>query len=369
MAVEAGRPVRTPRPLGVRSSRPASLLVRLDRRWRAHPATLEPARRRTQPAGPARCGRYRAEVSGVPATIRPWNGPADTTAMQRLASRLWPLGLHPGGLGWSAAIGQLADQILLAEQPHRLVGWAGITGTEISLAADPAAPDAAGDLVAAIVDLANAIDVTVTLADRDTVALEVVTSAGFRLDPEAGLIYGMSRPATMERPELPTGYRIRPVAEEEFDARVAVHRAAWRPVTLPFPAEVAATISPLVTSRFTAEHYAKVRQTYLYDPALDLVCEAPDGSLAACCIAWWAADLGVAEIEPLGIVPEHRRRGLAGAMCLQVAALVHDLGGSEVFINTGPSPDYPVPALTYAKVGFTATARARSYRRVRSKSR
>ncbi len=45
--------------------------------------------------------------------------------MQPLASRLWPGGLHPGSLGWAAAIGQLADRIVLAGDGD-LAGWAGI---------------------------------------------------------------------------------------------------------------------------------------------------------------------------------------------------------------------------------------------------
>src|SRR2546425_1265204 len=32
--------------------------------------------------------------------VRPCADPSDTTAMQQLASRLWPRGPHAGGLGW-----------------------------------------------------------------------------------------------------------------------------------------------------------------------------------------------------------------------------------------------------------------------------
>jgi predicted GNAT family acetyltransferase len=91
------------------------------------------------------------------------------------------------------------------------------------------------------------------------------------------------------------------------------------------------------------------------------VVEASDGSLVACCIAWFDPATGVAAIEPLGVVPEHRGRGLAGALCLAVATRVTDLGGLEVFINTGPRSEYPAPARAYAKVGFDRFSRGRSY--------
>jgi hypothetical protein len=103
--------------------------------------------------------------------VRPWEGPADTAAMQRLASRLWPRGSHAGGLGWEAASGQLPREIALAGDDG-LAGWAGLTAGELVLQADPASP--AGAVLAA-------------------------------------------------------GYRVRSVHDDELDARVEVHRAAWRP--------------------------------------------------------------------------------------------------------------------------------------------
>jgi hypothetical protein len=34
--------------------------------------------------------------------------------VQRLASRLWPRGPHPGDLGWAIAIAHLANRVVLA---------------------------------------------------------------------------------------------------------------------------------------------------------------------------------------------------------------------------------------------------------------
>jgi GNAT superfamily N-acetyltransferase len=106
-----------------------------------------------------------------------------------------------------------------------------------------------------------------------------------------------------------------------------------------------------------------VRRTWLYDQSRDLVVEAPDGSLAACCIAWWDPAARCAEIEPLGVLPGHRRRGLATAMCMAVAAQVAALGGDQVHINTGPRADYPAPAATYLAAGFTVIRLGGSYAR------
>jgi GNAT superfamily N-acetyltransferase len=190
-----------------------------------------------------------------------------------------------------------------------------------------------------------------------------VTAAGFARLPGAEPVAGMFRAASPAGPARPAGYRIRGVRAGELDARVEAHRAAWRPATLPWPADVLPTVSPEATSRFTMSHYEQVRRTWLYDQDLDLVVEAPDGTLAACCIAWWDPAAGCAEIEPLGVVPDHRRRGLATAMCWEVAARVAALGGNQVFINTSPRPDYPAPAQTYLAAGFEVVSRGHLYRR------
>ena len=104
-----------------------------------------------------------------------------------------------------------------------------------------------------------------------------------------------------------------------------------------------------------------MQETWLYDPELDLVVVAPDGSLAGCCLAWYDATTGVAGIEPLGVVPEHRGRGLAGMLCLEAAERVRRTGGREMFINTGPRVEYPAPGRAYARAGFETFSRARTY--------
>jgi len=151
----------------------------------------------------------------------------------------------------------------------------------------------------------------------------------------------------------------------ERDTRVEVHRRAWRPATQPWPGDPPASVTEESTSRFSDALYERVRATWLYDPAFDLVVEAPDGSLAACCIAWWDPAIGCAEIEPVGVVPEHRRRGLASAMCWQVIEQVRAAGGRQVFIGVRPDSAYPAPAQTYLAAGFDFEVRGRVYRRMR----
>jgi GNAT superfamily N-acetyltransferase len=85
--------------------------------------------------------------------------------------------------------------------------------------------------------------------------------------------------------------------------------------------------------------------------------------LAACCIVWWDPAIGVAEVEPLGVVPAHRRLGLAGVLCMEAAARVEARGGHTVYINSSPDPAYPAPNAAYAAAGFRLVERGRTFRR------
>jgi GNAT superfamily N-acetyltransferase len=304
--------------------------------------------------------------------MRTWQGPADTTAMQRLARRCWPSGPHPGGIGWSGATEQLPAKVVLAvAEDGGIAGWAGVTAGSVVVQADPASPAAAEGLIKWAVAVAPPGEVTVEVFDGDETVRGAVAEAGFVPAPDADPVGGMFRDVGVGpggpggRAGLPDGYRIRSVRAGEGDARVEVHRRAWRPATLPWPGDPPPSVTQDTSSRFTAALYEQVRAAWLYDPVFDLVVEAQDGSLAACCIAWWDPAIGCAEIEPVGVVPEHRRHGLASAMCRQVIEQVRAVGGRQVFINVAPKPDYPAPAQTYLAAGFDFEVRGRLYHRTR----
>ena len=180
------------------------------------------------------------------------------------------------------------------------------------------------------------------------------------------------------------GYAIRPVRSDEIAARVEVHRAAWKPSSIPYIDGRA--VDPDAESSFTAEAYESVRSAWLYDPSLDLVAVADDnddGGFGAWCIAWFDPSTGVCEIEPLGVAPEHRRHGRAVALCIEVAALVADRGGTHTCTSTAshspatsprrrrtsppgssssrgrrPTPRWAAPRSTSATTRTTDTARA-----------
>ncbi len=292
----------------------------------------------------------------------------DVEGVQRLASRVWPAGWHPGGLGWDLARHTLADEIVVAgDRDGTVIGWASRGGHDIG-EFHAQVDRGRADVAAALVDWMVA---GASLSSRSKIAVwdgaeelqAEVQGAGFAASSRrewAGMFREVDG-AEGDRRRTVAGYTIRSVRESarELEARVAVHRRAWRPASLPYVD--GRSVNPEAESSFTAEAYEAVRSTWLYDAELDLVAVASDGELAACCIGWFDPATSVTEIEPMGVAPEHRRRGLAVALSLEIAARAEARGGSQVFVNTAPRADYPAPASAYAQAGFQLVERATTY--------
>ena len=286
----------------------------------------------------------------------------DTGGMQRLASRLWPSGWHPGGLGWGLSRQALAASVVVAtDDDGAIVGFAGRGGDEITHV-ERDRDDVADALVTWLLEIDEKAPITVW--DGADALARAVSRAGLEpvgREPWSGMLLDVAVTHDDPRRHI-DGYSIRPVRAVETAARVEVHRAAWKPSSIPYID--GRPVDPDAESSFTLAAYQSVRGAWLYDGSLDLVAVADDdhnGPFGACCIAWFDPATGVCEIEPLGVAPEHRRRGLAIALCLEVAHAVHERGGTHVYINAQPQPGYVASSSAYLAAGFELVERATTY--------
>jgi ribosomal protein S18 acetylase RimI-like enzyme len=156
-----------------------------------------------------------------------------------------------------------------------------------------------------------------------------------------------------------TNYNVR--AANDDDDLVGIHVASWQPSSLPFAPQPATPLRDDAASSFSAATLSDLQSAWPYDRRLHLVAEAPDGSLAASCIVWFDATSRVGAIEPLGVHPEHRRRGLAGALCHYAIAQVRARQGREVVIHPRGDPGYPAALGAYQRVGFAIRERTRVF--------
>jgi ribosomal protein S18 acetylase RimI-like enzyme len=140
-------------------------------------------------------------------------------------------------------------------------------------------------------------------------------------------------------PTLPAGYTIRPVAgETEVEALVALHRAAFG------------------TEHMTAAERLTWMRAPDYDPALDLVAVAPDGSLAAYCFCAIRREenrlsgRNDGDTDPLATHPAHQGRGLARALLCAGMARLRARGAERSLLGTS-SDNRPMQAAAQA-VGY-----------------
>ena len=143
----------------------------------------------------------------------------------------------------------------------------------------------------------------------------------------------------------PEGFALRTVHEADIEGRVEAHRSAFHP------------------SRVTVESYGNVMRAWPYRADLDCVAVAPDGRVAAYCLAWLDEQNRAGELEPVGTHADFRRRGLAAAVCAFALRRLREEGAERAVVYARGDAAYPAPRLLYESLGFRARARTLTFRR------
>ena len=91
---------------------------------------------------------------------------------------------------------------------------------------------------------------------------------------------------------------------------------------------------------------------------------APDGTLAAYCIAWFDPRTRTVEIEPLGTHPEYRRLGLGRAIVEEVKRRSAARGARSVMVWGGHDNDVAIHM--YESAGLRSRRVLRDYERTLS---
>jgi ribosomal protein S18 acetylase RimI-like enzyme len=150
-------------------------------------------------------------------------------------------------------------------------------------------------------------------AQRDALARHGFTEPG-----DALRYHALDLPAAPDVSRSPGDFRYRTADIADLHERVAIHRDVWG--------------QPGRPSRVTDTSYAEVRVQWPYRESLDCVIEAPDGRFAAYCLCWLDAENGVGELEPVGVRPEFRRRGLGSAVCTLTLGRLHAEGRKQAIV-------------------------------------
>ena len=145
------------------------------------------------------------------------------------------------------------------------------------------------------------------------------------------MLRDLSKP--LPSPRLPQGFAVRSIAGvQEAEAVAAMHRAAFG------------------TEYMTTEHRLTIMSTSEYDPSLDLVVVAPDGTIAANCICSVSKERDIGNTDPIATHPDFQRLGLARALLITGLGLLKERGVS--FAQLGTSGDNFPMQRTAESAGF-----------------
>jgi predicted N-acetyltransferase YhbS len=101
----------------------------------------------------------------------------------------------------------------------------------------------------------------------------------------------------------------------------------------------------------------RLRQCSLYDPALDLAVEAPDGAVAGYSLFWFDPVTEVGLLEPMRVEDAYQRRGLARAMLTEGLDRLAKRGASRLKVGFATDAAREL----YVGAGFQVRSSSRSY--------
>ena len=133
---------------------------------------------------------------------------------------------------------------------------------------------------------------TTIALESDVARIECLQRNRYEATRHCAIEYRRDLGVAIPAPQLADGMTLRHVRENDLDARVACHRAAW------------------LRSTWSMESYLTVRASSCYDSELDVVLEAANGVFVSYCICWADHRAGVGSFEPVGTRPEWRGRGV-----------------------------------------------------------
>jgi GNAT superfamily N-acetyltransferase len=270
--------------------------------------------------------------------------------MPEVASRLTPGSWqHPGQVTWSARYALPEDLEHGPVWVHRVdgvpVGWAWVESPGwMEWCVDPAYDGVAEQALTWFLGATPAATVRTSNLDTEPHLAAALEAAGFVEEPDLWFSqHTMDLADLAPVPDVP-GYDFRAVRADEHEARAACHRASWS-----------------ATSKVSGEAYRRLMRTPPYRTALDWVAVTHAGEMVASSCVWLDVRSGIALVEPVGCRPEHRRRGLAGAVILAALHAARAAGATTGLVRPRGDADQPEPGRVYRRIGFVPGPRTHDW--------
>ncbi len=153
--------------------------------------------------------------------------------------------------------------------------------------------------------------------EDDVERIEFLEKHGFQQTENITVHMERDLAQPVSKPELSKGFVIRPIKGfEEAEAIASLHRLAFS------------------TGYMTAENRLAIMKTSDYDPSLDLIAVAPNGTLAAYCTCSVNLKDRIGSTDPVATHPNYQRLGLARALLLTGLSLLKERGMHSASLGT-----------------------------------
>lgn len=193
----------------------------------------------------------------------------------------------------------------------------------------------------------TAVDVVVLAVEREQE--EVLAQLGFVPQQHREFFVNLQRDLTAlgwdDTPTPPAGVRVERADQHPPQAWVELHRAVWPDSTL------------------SVAERASLTSTWPYDPRFDLVAVTDDDLLVGYVVGWLPPGAPTGQFEPVGTLPDWRRRGISRALGHRVLTAFADAGATRALVYARGDDAYPAARATYVSMGFGVHARQNRWQR------
>ena len=281
---------------------------------------------------------------------RDYAGAADFMSLLRFTQRVytpdsrwhlgdiaWDLGLAPGG--------EPDSRMSFWAREGEIVGWGWLRlPSTLALLVDPSHTDRLVDEIGDWATEVAGAPVSVGVLETEKELIEPLIRQGRQPGLPGHFFLNMQRELSNlpPVPHVPPGFTVRPVEPGDLSARAGLHRAVWTPA-------------------LTDEIFAAISARWPYRRELDWVAVAPDGQLVSYVLGWYDDVNRVGEFEPVGTLPQYRRRGLSRAVGISLLHAFRDAGAQRALVYARGDDEYPIPRQTYAALGFRTHGRVVQY--------
>ena len=292
--------------------------------------------------------------------IRRYQGLQDLGPLLEFASRSFaerlPLNAcwHPGDIAW---------QLMPAyDRPHRVGMWRvdghveAITmfsgADQVSLEVLPQADELLSEIVTRAEQSmlrTGQRTLSIRASESDTRRIAALEALGYIAGAPEGVSFRIDLARPLKDSPVPPGFRLRDSVGVDPGQRAKAHGEAWNDLS-----EIGI---PNAQSEFSEERYRGLRTAPNYDPTLDILIEADDGTFVANALCWADAKSGVAIFEPVGTHASYRKRGLAKLAMGEALRRVRERNLKTARVSTA---HFNLPAIrAYSGAGFELFDRTR----------